>query len=414
MSDLRTAARDAWLYVLPLIEIAAVRGRGLMVGSPMNVFASMRNLADHRSRAVTTPNNDTLYATAQLDLSAGPVTLTVPPSGERYVSLQLMDAWSNSFCLLGTRTTGDSGGVFTLVGPEEAAQGRNVIRAPTRHVWALARILVDGPHDLEAARIVQGGFSAQGPEVPPPPDPARRGDGWAAYFASADALMAANPPPVTDLALRRRIAPLGLGEGRFDAARFTPEEAALIEAGVEDARKAVRGGGGLSGTNFVDGWAYPAANLGDFRQDYGFRAVVALGGLAALPLVEATYLRAGAPEGGGVFDGTRNWRLHLPADRRIPVDGFWSLSLYEVTPERQFFFTDNPLNRYVIGDRTPGLTWNDDGSLDLWIGHERPDPARESNWLPAPAGPFALFMRGYLPRPELLDGRYRLPAVAAA
>jgi hypothetical protein len=412
MTDLRAAARDAWLYTLPLIEIAAVRTRGQSVGSAMNVFAAMRNLADHRQRTVTTPNNDTFYATAQLDLSNGPVTLALPPSGDRYVSLQLMDAYSNSFAVLGTRTTGQEGGVFTLVGPEEAAQGRNVIRAPTAHVWALARILVDGPHDLDAARIVQGGFSAQGPEVPPATTFARRGDSWADYFASADALMAVNRPPVTDLALLRRIAVLGIGEGHFDAAGFSPAEAAEIEAGVEDARKAVRGGGGLSGNTFIDGWAYPAARLGDFGQDYGFRAVVALGGLAALPLVEATYLRATPFAGaGGVFDGTKAWRLHLPADRQIPVDSFWSLSLYEVTPERQFFFTDNPLNRYAIGDRTPGLTWNDDGSLDLWISHERPDPTREANWLPAPAGPFALFMRGYLPRPELLDGRYRLPAV---
>ena len=411
MTDLRTAAREAWLYVLPLIEIAAIRSVGQAVGTPLNSFGMMRRLADHRARAVTTPNNDTLYATCQIDLSNGPVTLTIPPSGDRYVSLQLMDAWSNSFAVLGTRTTGNDGDVYTLVGPTDAADGRNIVRSPTRHVWALARILVDGPHDLEAAGIVQGGFSAQGPQAAPAPEYAKRRDGWAAYFASADALMAINPPPATDGALLKRIAPLGLGQGTFDPARFGPAEQAEIEAGVEEARKSARGGGGLSGGNFIEGWAYPSSKLGDFGQDYHFRAVVALGGLAALPLAEATYLRAGAPEGGGSFDGTRNWRLHLPADRQIPVDSFWSLSMYEITPEGQFYFTDNPLNRYAIGDRTPGLVWNDDGSLDLWIGHERPEPARESNWLPAPAGRFALFMRGYLPRPELLDGRYRLPAV---
>ncbi|MBP7704032.1 MAG: DUF1254 domain-containing protein [Caulobacter sp.] len=411
MSDLRTAAREAWLYALPLIEIAAVRSVGLLVGTQPNTFGMMRKLADHRARAVTTPNNDTLYATAQLDLSNGPVTLTVPPSGDRYVSLQLMDAYSNSFCLLGTRTTGNGGGVYTLVGPEAAAEGRNVVRSPTRHVWALARILVEGPHDFEAAQKVQTGFSAQGPEVPPFGQYARRGDSWQDYFAAADALMALNPPPVTDRALLEKIAPLGLGEGRFDASRFSEAEQAEIADGVQAAKASVRGGGGLSGNTFIEGWAYPASNLGDFRQDYDFRAVVALGGLAALPLVEATYLRAGAPGGGGAFDGLKTWRLHIPADRAIPVNSFWSLSMYEITPERQFFFTDNPLGRYAIGDRTPGLKWNDDGSLDLWMGHENPGPDRESNWLPAPAGPFALFMRGYLPKPELLDGRYRLPPV---
>ncbi len=414
MTDLRTAAREAWLYTLPLIEIANLRSVAQANGTPLNSFGMMRRLADHRARAVTTPNNDTLYATCQIDLSNGPVTLTIPPSGERYVSLQLMDAWSNSFAVLGTRTTGNGGGAYTLVGPTEAAEGRNVVRAPTRHVWALARILVDGPHDLDAAGAVQGGFSAQGPEAPPAPDYARRRDGWAEYFASADRLMALNPPPVTDGALLATIAPLGLGDGRFDPSRFSPEEQDEIAAGVEDARKAARGGGGLSGSNFIEGWAYPAAKLGDFGQDYRFRAVVALGGLAALPLVEATYLRAGAPGGGGAFDGTRNWRLHIPADRKVPARSFWSLSMYEITPEGQFYFTDNPLGRYAIGDRTPGLRWNDDGSLDLWIGHERPPLERESNWLPAPAGPFALFMRAYLPEPQLLDGRYRLPAVVEA
>ena len=411
MSDLRAAAHEAYGYVLPLIEIAAVRARGLAVGSPMNAFASMRNLANHRARTVTTPNNDTLYATAQLDLSEGPITLTVPASGERYVSLQLMDAWSNSFAVLGTRTTGPDGGTFTLVGPEDpAAPAAKVIRAPTRHVWALARILVTGPDDLDAARLVQAGFTAQGPAVPAPIAIARRSDPWDQVFASADALMAANPPPATDLALLRRIAPLGVGEGKFDASVFSPEQADAIAAGVEDARRAIKGAGGLAAGRVVDGWAYPLPGLGDFRQDYDLRAAVALSGLAALPLVEATYPQAKGPD-GGLFDGNRRWRLHLPADRQPPCSSFWSLSLYEATPEGQFFFTENPLDRYALGDRSPGLTWNDDGSLDLWMSRESPGPERESNWLPAPDGPFTLFLRAYLPKPELLDGRFTLPAV---
>jgi hypothetical protein len=125
------------------------------------------------------------------------------------------------------------------------------------------------------------------------------------------------------------------------------------------------------------------------------------------------YMRACAPDGRALFDGTKAWRLHFPADRPLPVNSFWSLSLYEATDDGQFFFADNPLDRYAIGDRTPGLTANPDGSLDIWIGHESPGAGREANWLPAPPGPFALFMRAYLPKPDLLDGRYRLPPVEA-
>jgi hypothetical protein len=240
---------------------------------------------------------------------------------------------------------------------------------------------------------------------------AGRAASWADYFASAAQLIALNPPPVTDRAALAAMAPLGLDA--FDPTRFSVEEVAAIEAGIAEARVAVRRGG-LSGSGFVDGWSYPDWRLGDFGQAYDFRAAVALSGLAALPPVEAMYMRAEGPSARGLFDGAEAWRLHFPADRQIPVGSFWSLSLYEATDDGQFFFTDNPLGRYAIGDRTPGLKFGADGSLDLWIGHENPGPERESNWLPAPAGPFALFMRAYLPLPDLLDGKYRLPAVERA
>jgi hypothetical protein len=224
--------------------------------------------------------------------------------------------------------------------------------------------------------------------------------------------MAANPPPVTDLALLRAVAPLGLQDG-FDPTRFSKAEAGEIEAGVAEARQAARRGG-LGGAAFTDGWSYPSARLGDFDQDYGYRAAVALSGLAALPPAEAMYMRAQGDLRGDLFDGAKAWRLHFPPGGHLPVNSFWSLSLYEATDDGQFFFTDNPLDRYAIGDRTPGLAPNADGSLDIWLGHADPGPERRSNWLPAPAGPFALFMRAYLPKAELLDGRYRIPAIVEA
>jgi len=408
LEDLKAAATAAWLYVLPLVEIAQTRQRGLSVGSRINVFGHMRNLANHTSRAVTTPNNDTFYSTAQVDLSQGPVTVTLPPSGDRYLSLALMDAYTNNFAILGTRTTGGRGGTFTLVGPNDAAEGPNVVRSPTRHVWALARILVDGPHDAEAAKAVQHGVSMQGPAVEPPAAVANRAAPWQDYFAGAARLMAANPPPVTDRAILEVMAPLGLAD--FDPTRFSAAEAEAIEEGVAEARRRSRKGG-LGGGDYVNGWSYPNARLGDFGQDYVYRAAVALSGLAALPPVEAMYMRAEGPLPRDLFDGTEAWRLTFPPGEPLPVNSFWSLSLYEATDDGQFFFTENPLDRFAIGDRTPGLKANPDGSLDIWIGHADPGDNRRANWLPAPAGPFALFMRAYLPKPDLLDGRYRLPAI---
>ncbi len=408
---LQAAAKAAWLFTLPLVEIASTRARGVAVGSRMNAFGHMRNLADHRSRAVTTPNNDTFYSTAQVDLSQGPVSITLPPCGDRYLSLALMDAYTNNFAILGTRTTGGNGGTFTLVGPRDAAWGPNVVRSPTRHVWALARILADGPHDADAAKAIQHGLSMQGPVVDPPAPVANRAAAWEDYFTGAAALLADDPPPVTDRAMLEVMAPLGLFD--WDPTRFSAEEAKAIGDGVAEARQQSRRGG-LGGADYVGGWSYPSARLGDFGQDYVYRAAVALSGLAALPPAEAMYMRAQGPLPRDLFDGNESWRLSFPPGEPLPVNSFWSLSLYEATDDGQFFFTDNPLNRYAIGDRTEGLTTNAGGSLDIWIGHADPAPVRRSNWLPAPPGPFALFMRAYLPKPDLLDGRYRLPPLVLA
>ncbi|MFN9926546.1 MAG: DUF1254 domain-containing protein [Phenylobacterium sp.] len=413
MSVLSEAAKAAYIFGLPLIEVAQTRQRGLALGHKMGTFAHVRHLANHRHRAVTTPNTDTLYSTAQLDLSAGPVTITLPPAGDRYLSVALMDAYTNNFAILGTRTTGPDGGTYRLVGPHDAAEGWNVIRSPTDHVWVLARILVESPHDLEAAREVQAGLSIQGPASEPPPVAAPRTAEWPELLASLDVLMAANPPSVMDAGFLAQLAPLGL-PGRFDPSRFSASEGEEIAAGLKEGRRAARAGGGLAGSGYIQGWAYPSVRLGDFDQDYGLRAAVALGGLAALPPAEAMYLQAGGPDPGGLFDGRKAWRLSFPADAHLPVDSFWSLSLYEATDDGQFFFTDNPLNRYAIGDRTPGLKTNPDGSLDIWMGHENPGAEREANWLPAPAGPFALFLRAYLPRADLLNGTYRAPEIQPA
>src|SRR3990167_4080187 len=128
---LRAAAKEAWIYGMPLIEMAMTRQNRAGFGGARNAFGHMRDLADHTMRAVTTPNNDTLYTSAQIDLTQGPVTITLPRSGDRYLSLALMDAYTNNFAILGTRTTGPDGGTFRLVGPWDAAEPGEAIRSPT-------------------------------------------------------------------------------------------------------------------------------------------------------------------------------------------------------------------------------------------------------------------------------------------
>lgn len=416
--DLKSAAREAWLYGLPLIEMAntrarAIAGRAAGIPAGLNRFGHARTLAGPASRGVTTPNNDTLYSSAWVDLTKGPITLTLPRTGDRYISVAGMNMFTDNDFILGTRTTGGEGGRFTVVGPGQAGSGPNTVRLATPHGWILSRILVDGEGDLPAVRALQDQLAIAGPAVTPPTTVfANRQAPAAEYFASVAELLRANPPPGTDGALFARVAPLGLtGAGGFDAKRFNAVQIAEIEAGVVEGRQALRTArvGGAT-----QGWNYPRSNLGFYGQDYALRAAVALGGLAALPGAEAMYMNPVADQ-GRMFTGAGPYVLRFPADRMPAVDAFWSLTMYEATPEGQFFLTENAIKRYAIGDRTPTLKKNADGSLDLWIARSDPGGDRTGNWLPAPAqGPFTVSFRAYLPKPEMLDGRYRLPPIVAA
>jgi hypothetical protein len=411
-SDLKSAARDAWLFGLPLIEMAQTRARAFGNGARPNQLRHARTLATHLSRAVTAPNNDTLYSSAWLDLSQGPVKVTLPKTGRRYFSLALMDMYTNNFAVLGTRTTGEEGHTFDIVGPTASGDAA-AIRAPTPWVWCLARTLVDGEADLKAAHAVQDRIGVEGPERPALSATfAHRSAAWGEYLGSVQALMNENPPRATDARLLAAIAPLGLGPGRaFDPSRVSAAEAADIEAGVRDAQATLRAG--RQGRT-IQGWSYPRSNLGDFGQDYLFRAQVALVGLAALPPAEAMYMRAVDASGGGALDSSRTWRLSFAANALPPVDGFWSISMYEITEVGQLFFFDNPINRYSIGDRTPGLKRGADGSLDIWMSQGDPGGERTANWLPSPKGkPFTVTFRAYLPRPAMLEGNFLLPPLEA-
>ena len=416
MDDLRSAAREAWIYCVPLIELARVRTQIAALapqrgGAGINAFFHRRGLATPADRGLITPNVDTLYSAAFVDLGNGPVTVALPASGERYFSLHLLDMYTNSFAVLGTRTTGGDGGTFMLVGPRDAAPD-GVIRAPTSWILALARISVDDADVLNAIHKIQD-------EVVLKPTPARvvgsfanRESAWAEYFSSASALLAESPPPATDLAVLRRIAPLGLGPShRFDAAQFTTVETQEIEKGVVDAKSILVGGDWGKPLN---GWMYPGADLGDFEQNYLYRARMAVVALGALPRQEAMYMPAVAPDGTTSFS-EGEWRLNFPRGQLPPVDAFWSLTMYEAAPEGQSLLSENPLHRYAIGDRTKGLRHNADGSLDIWIARQDPGGVKTANWLPAPeSGPYRLIMRTYLPKQELLAGTYLLPPLMPA
>jgi hypothetical protein len=120
---------------------------------------------------------------------------------------------------------------------------------------------------------------------------------------------------------------------------------------------------------------------------------------------EAMYWRTTADSTGKKLSGQHDYVMHFPAGQLPPSDAFWSLTLSDARNR----FVPNPINRYSVSDRS-GLVSNADGSVDIYIQNAAP-AVHESNWLPAPEGKFICWLRAYLPRATILDGKYSVPPV---
>ncbi len=172
--------RAAYAYALPLYEMMRTRrlqvARTEALGAPgVNHLYARTTLADATTKDVTTPNNDTLYSSAWLDLSGGPVILDAPALPNRYHSVALMDLFTNNVAVLGTRN-GGKGGRFLIVGPGWAGTppaGMAVLRSPTNDAWLLVRLLVNGPDDLSVATGLIRGFSLEVPAENAKPVPTK-------------------------------------------------------------------------------------------------------------------------------------------------------------------------------------------------------------------------------------------------
>ncbi len=123
---------------------------------------------------------------------------------------------------------------------------------------------------------------------------------------------------------------------------------------------------------------------------------------------EAMYWRTGVDGAGHTLFGERDYILHFPPGGLPPNDAFWSLT----TADAKERFVANPINRYSVGDRS-GLAQNPDGSVDIFIQNAAP-AGHESNWLPAPADRFILWLRVYLPGAAILRREYAVPPVVEA
>ncbi len=406
--------RAAFQYVYPMFEIArtAQDRTGAINGNPgrLNMIANRAQLLDHTSRQVTGPNNDTIYTSAFLDLAGGPIELHAPTDHERYFSIAFMNVLTDNFAYIGTRATGGDGGTYWIVGPEwtgEVPAGTNLIQSDSNDVWMLARILVDGPEDLADAQALQNQISLVIPEGRPAARPfvndASGEPDAAKLLAVVNEMLARSPGRKGQLARAAQFADVGVGPNQQPSAELLARWDAFMPTGFEELREAF-----VYRDLIIDGWAYQEPGVGDFGENDALRAGVALGGLAALGEEEAMYFHANFDPEGERLSGLDNYRWRVPAGG-VPADAFWSLTMYETYPDGRFFLVENPINRYSIGDRTPGLVVEPDGSFEILIQRERPEGAMAANWLPSPAGGMRLALRAYLPKQQLIDRNWKVP-----
>ncbi|MGA9873003.1 MAG: DUF1254 domain-containing protein [Rhodococcus sp. (in: high G+C Gram-positive bacteria)] len=435
--DLEPAAL-AYIYGFPLVfDLDQMNryvedGVGANPAAPFNTFSHARTLAGPADTFVTI-NNDTVYSMAQIDLSVGPLTLEVPDTDGRYYVLQFVDAWTNNFAYVGHRSTGTAAGTFLLV-PQGwngvVPDGTTTIEFPTTVAsivgrWACTGDDLAAVHALQDATTLTPHDPAAQPTGLPVPEPAVAPE--LEFYEKLRLWSSAFPPAERDRGLQESFAPLGITQqGDSPYTDPTSDLGRTLTAGLTQGKAALDMALTSGSSPEVNGWKLTFHafdyNLDFFEigaiDDAEFkiadpklriveRAAAAKGGLWGNHPYEAAYIMTYVDDRGEQLDGSNTYTLHL--DPTPPVGAFWSLTMYSIP---DFFLVDNPIDRYSIGDRTPGVRYADDGSLTITISHGQPsDEIAAANWLPAPAGDFRPVLRMYEPDASVLDRRFVVPAL---
>lgn len=403
-------AMQAYVYGYPLLEFEKFRSEA----TALNTISLRTSFASPDAVPIWRPNADTFYSRAVLDLSDGPVVLSVPDMGDRYYSLQFIDPYTNVISYIGTRSTGSGPGTFAITwsgGPQSPVEGAQTVTLPYRNMVMLGRTLVgDGADQQQAIALLnQFTLTPSGPTATPPAkiDPP-------AGLALLDAISAAmeiNPPATADAARLQAIAQIGVGPGlRVADANLGPLASAAVDLAVRASVALLPLLSGLSQYESAlthRGWAVTDPSIGEYGTDYQLRAGVAFVGPWANIPDEAVYSAGLLDKYLSPLNGSRDYVMHFAPGEQPPAGAFWSVTVYD--PSGQF--VPNSLNRYSISSSRPGeLVRRPDGSVDIIFSQRNPDDPG-ANWLPIPGGEFSAYLRVYVPGQAVLDGSWTPPPI---
>lgn len=396
------AAREAFTFGFALVEMMNICD-GF---SAVNQLVRRSSLATADSNSVIRPNNDTLYTSACVYLGDDWVQISMPPASDRYQSVQVFDAYTETVAALGPNQIPASGTEFILTTPNVSGSplpaGIPVIEVPTPYAFVLFRTLVEGPDDLIAADNAQGliQLHTNASTTPDRSVPSSTGSSADTFYLNLMRRLNQNPPSLLEENLVDSFAIAGIIPSNnpnlndVSIEQRNAWETAYTEGLVQLDNTPI-------GTR-IGSWRFVNPRVANPGTDYLLRAIVAKHGIFPQPYDEAIYASTRG-------DGAMNLVLHLPPNwQPVSNGGFWSLTLYN----QQGFLVDNAINRYSIGNRTPGLNFENDDSLRLFVQCTDPGGDRSANWLPAPCGPYSVTMRMYLPNNETRSPSFMLPPLS--
>ncbi len=385
-------------------------------GEPLtNREVHVRELSDPSSCAVTTPNNDTLYTSAVLDLSAGPVEVVAPDSQARYFSIAFMDPFNDQVAYIGTRATDGRGGRFWVLGPGHSAdvpEDVTPIRVLSNDLWMLGRVFVAGESDLDDAREVQSQIRVR------PLNPSKRAKHFVTkaperataniFLALTNEILARNLA-ATHSSRASKFEAFGILPGKLDAFEdLSPTKKFAWSRAVDQVEDRIMAQIAADAENAI-GWTTPPRVLGNYGTNDTVRAGTAMVGFGALTVDEAVYYNGSTDAAGAPLNGDQSYRMVLPP-AGVPTDAFWSLSMYAISSDQRLFFYENELGRFAINSHSDGLVFQPDGSIILAFQRERPsDPLLV--WMPTPEGAFKCVFRAYLPDRAIREGRWTPPPI---
>jgi hypothetical protein len=433
-------AEAGFIYGLPIVmnygvmyEYAVDRNSG-QFKAPFNQIKNEPNVFTYKDTAIPTPNSDTPYSFAWMDLRAEPIVLSVPAvDPKRYYSVMLCDGNTYNYGYIGSRATGSEAGDYMVVGPDWKGATppgiKKVFQSSTQFSVAGYRTQLFNPDDLDNVKKVQAGYKVQtlSDYLKQPATIAAAGIDFPKidkelvkknFFEYLDFALQFAPAQENEKEIRAQLARIGVGPGKtFSFKDLSLEDKLEVGLGMKEGDRKVDEAVANAG-KAVNGWRVSGlpGDSAHYNGDWLMRAAAAKAGIYGNDPAEATYPITRIDSDGQTLDGSKsNYKLTFPPGQQPPVNAFWSLTVYDGKTQ---FLIENPINRYLINSpMLPGMKTNADGSLTLYIQNKSPGADKEANWLPAPNGPIYLVMRLYWPKaepPSILpagEGTWRPPGV---